>query len=103
MDAVRRCDATFACLNNNPPDEGALVELGAASGLRKATFIYRDDFRTCTKTEDYPLNLMCFCGLPEDNWRDYFYSALEEIKDPTKAFARWCAGEDVRPAALIGK
>ena len=41
-----------------------MVELGIAIGLRKATFLFRDDFRTCTKTEDYPLNLMLFSGLP---------------------------------------
>lgn len=46
MEAVRRCDAVFCCANMNPPDEGAMVELGAAIGLRKASFIFRDDFRT---------------------------------------------------------
>ena len=46
---MRRCDAVFCCANDNPPDEGALVELGIAIGLRKATFIYRDDFRTCDR------------------------------------------------------
>ena len=79
-----------------------MVELGIAIGLRKPTFLYRDDFRTCTKTEDYPLNLMCFVGLPQDGWRDYFYASLAELADPKKALARWVAGEDVRPAALRG-
>jgi hypothetical protein len=75
-----------------------------AIGLRKATFIYRDDFRTCTKTEDYPLNLMVFTGLPQEGWREnFYYSSLDEIADPKKAFARWVAGEDVRPPALIGE
>ena len=103
VDAVRRCDAVFCCANMNPPDEGAMVELGIAIGLRKTTFIFRDDFRTCCKTEDYPLNLMLFTGLPQEGWRDYMYTSLEEIADPSKALARFVAGEDVRPAALIGR
>ena len=102
VEGVRRCDAVVCCCNGNPPDEGAMVELGIAIGLRKPTFLYRDDFRTCTKTEDYPLNLMCFVGLPQDAWRDYFYASLAELADPKKALARWVAGEDVRPAALRG-
>ena len=44
--------------NFNPPDEGAMVELGMAIALGKPTFIYRDDFRKCANCEDYPLNLM---------------------------------------------
>ena len=117
MDAVRRCDAVFCVCNGNPPDEGAMVELGAAIALRKATFLFRDDFRTCTATEAYPLNLMLFAGLPPGEhgvgagagagagglgWRDYYYSATEEIGDPAKAFKRWVGGEDVRPPALLG-
>ena len=102
VEGVRRCDAVVCCCNGNPPDEGAMVELGIAIGLRKPTFLYRDDFRTCTKTEDYPLNLMCFVGLPQDAWRDYFYASPAELADPKKALARWVAGEDVRSAALRG-
>lgn len=101
-EAVRRCDAVFCCANMNPPDEGAMVELGMAIGLRKPTFLYRDDFRTCCKTEDYPLNLMLFTGMPQEGWKDYYYTSPEEICAPAKAFARWVKGEDVRPPALIG-
>ena len=74
-----------------------MVELGIAIGLRKPTFVYRDDFRTCTATEEYPLNLMLFSGMPASTWRDYFYTSLEDIASPDKAFARWVSGEDVRP------
>ena len=102
IDAVRRCDAVFCVCNGNPPDEGAMVELGAAIALRKATFLFRDDFRTCTATEEYPLNLMLFAGLPQTGWRDYYYEDITQLGDAGKAFARWVAGEDVRPAALIG-
>ena len=50
VEAARRRDAVFCCGTGNPPDEGAMVELGMAVGLRKPTFVFRDDFRTCCKT-----------------------------------------------------
>ena len=89
---VVESDATFAIVNGTPPDEGVMVELGAAIVLQKKTFLFRDDFRRCTDSEDYPLNLMLFTGLPEDGWRDYFYTSLAELTAPDKALARWLAG-----------
>ena len=89
---VGESDATFAIVNGTPPDEGVMVELGAAIALQKKTFLFRDDFRRCTDSEDYPLNLMLFTGLPEDGWRDYFYTSLAELTAPDKALARWLAG-----------
>ena len=89
---VVESDATFAIVNGTPPDEGVMVELGAAIASEKKTFLFRDDFRRCTDSEDYPLNLMLFTGLPEDGWRDYFYTSLAELAAPDKALARWLAG-----------
>ena len=86
---VRDADALFAIVNGTPPDEGVMVELGAAIALGKPTFLFRDDFRRCTDSEQYPLNLMLFSGLPEREWQKYVYSDLSEIKDPQKALARW--------------
>jgi len=86
---VRDADALFAIVNGTPPDEGVMVELGAAIALGKPTFLFRDDFRRCTDSEQYPLNLMLFSGLPEMEWQKYVYSDLSEIKDPQKALARW--------------
>ena len=86
---VVESDATFAIVNGVPPDEGVMVELGMAIALGKPTFLFRDDFRRATDSEEYPLNLMLFTGLPEANWRDYYYTAIEEITDPDKALARW--------------
>ena len=102
VEAVRRCDAVFCCANGNPPDEGAMVEIGIAIGLRKPVFVFRDDYRTCAKTEAYPLNLMVFTAMPEDGWQAYYYTSMDEIADPQKAFAKWIAGADVRPASLRG-
>ena len=86
---VKNSDAIFAIVNGTPPDEGVMVELGVAIALGKTTFLFRDDFRRCTDSEDYPLNLMLFSGLPKDNWKDYFYTSIEEISSPDKALVRW--------------
>ena len=86
---VRDADALFAIVNGTPPDEGVMVELGAAIALGKPTFLFRDDFRRCTDSEQYPLNLMLFAGLPEVEWNQYVYSDLNEISDPRKALMSW--------------
>ena len=86
---VRDADALFAIVNGTPPDEGVMVELGAAIALGKPTFLFRDDFRRCTDSEHYPLNLMLFAGLPEVEWMQYVYGDLSELNDPQKALARW--------------
>ena len=88
---VRDADAIFAIVNGTPPDEGVMVELGAAIALGKPTFLFRDDFRRCTDSEDYPLNLMVFAGLPEHGWQRFFYTSLEDISRPNKALALWRA------------
>ena len=89
---VRDADAFFAIVNGTPPDEGVMLELGAAIALAKPVFLYRDDFRRCSDSEDYPLNLMVFSGLPQHDWQDYLYSSLEELADPGKALLRWLRG-----------
>ena len=89
---VRDSDAIFAIVNAVPPDEGVMVELGMAIALGKPTFLFRDDFRRVTDSEEYPLNLMLFTGLPEKGWQDFYYTSVEEIADPSKALARWVGG-----------
>ena len=86
---VRDADALLAIVNGTPPDEGVMVELGVAIALGKPTFLFRDDFRRCTDSEHYPLNLMLFAGLPEKGWEDYVYTDLAQLGDPKKAMARW--------------
>ena len=82
-------DAVFAIVNGTPPDEGVMVELGVAIALGKKTFLFRDDFRRCTDSERYPLNLMLFTGLPKRGWQNYYYTSLADIANPDKALARW--------------
>jgi nucleoside 2-deoxyribosyltransferase len=86
---VRDCDGIFAVVNGTPPDEGVMVELGVAIALNKAIFLFRDDFRRCTDSEEYPLNLMLFAGLPGVGWQHYFYNSVEEILEESKALYGW--------------
>ncbi len=90
---VKNCDGIFAVVNGTPPDEGVMVELGIAIALNKAIFLFRDDFRRCTDSEQYPLNLMLFAGLPEVDWEDYYYTSVEEIQSPQKALYCWLKGK----------
>lgn len=86
---VKACDGLFAVVNGTPPDEGVMVELGMAIALRKAIFLFRDDFRRCSDSEIYPLNLMIFAGLPKQDWEQYFYQSVAEITSPSKALYQW--------------
>ena len=89
---VAAADAIFAVVNGVPPDEGVMVELGMAIALGKPTFLFRDDFRRAADSEQYPLNLMLFTGLPSEGWQDSYYTSVEEITSPEKALARWVRG-----------
>jgi nucleoside 2-deoxyribosyltransferase len=89
VEDVRNADAIFAVVNGIPPDEGVMVELGIAIALNKPTFLFRDDFRKCTDSEDYPLNLMLFTGIPRGSWRDYWHTSVESISADDKALSRW--------------
>ena len=91
MRDVRDSDGIFAVVNGCPPDEGVMVELGMAIAWGKPTFLFRDDFRRCTDSENYPLNLMLYTGLPENGWKDSCYDSIEELSDPNKSLVRWLA------------
>lgn len=88
---VWEADGFFGVVNGCPPDEGVMVELGLATAWQKPIFLFRDDFRRCTDTEHYPLNLMLFAGLPEKGWEAHWYTSVEDLADPDKALARWLA------------
>ena len=94
---VRNCDGFFAVVNGTPPDEGVMVELGVAIALSKPIFLFRDDIRRCSDSEQYPLNLMLFAGLPEIAWQDYYYTSTEEIQSEHKALYRWLNPELLAP------
>ena len=51
---LKDCDCIFAIVNGNPPDEGVMIELGIAIALKKKIFLFRDDFRNCSDSDQYP-------------------------------------------------
>jgi len=77
---LKECDCIFAIVNGNPPDEGVMIELGIAIALKKEIFLFRDDFRNCSDSDQYPLNLMLFLGLPKYDWEIYYFESLQDIK-----------------------
>ena len=93
LNDVKNCDGIFAIANGTPPDEGVMVELGVAIALDKAIFLFRDDFRRCTDSEQYPLNLMLFSGLPQVGWENYYYTSVDEIKSTEKALSSWLSSK----------
>jgi len=86
---LEKCDGIFAIVNGKPPDEGVMIELGIAIALKKEIFLFRDDFRNCSDSNQYPLNLMLFLGLPKDNWEKYYFESLKDIKSNKKRFVEW--------------
>ena len=90
FDDLKNCDCIFAIVNGTPPDEGVMIELGIAIALKKDIFLFRDDFRNCSDSNQYPLNLMLFLGLPKDYWQKYFFESLEDITNNKKNFLKWC-------------
>ena len=86
---MKSCDCIFAIVNGNPPDEGVMVELGIAIALKKEIFLFRDDFRNCSDSDQYPLNLMLFVGLSKENWSRNYFESIEDIKNTDKNFLNW--------------
>ena len=93
LNDFRQADGLFAIVNGTPPDEGVMVELGVAIALGKPTFLFRDDFRKCTDSDEYPLNLMIFLAIPSDSWINYYYSSFDEIDCKSKAIYKWLRDE----------
>ena len=89
LNDLRSCDCIFAIVNGNPPDEGVMVELGIAIALKKEIFLFRDDFRNCSDSNQYPLNLMLFVGLPKESWSRNYFETLNDINNPKKNFLNW--------------
>ena len=86
---LKECECIFAIVNGTPPDEGVMIELGIAIALKKKIFLFRDDFRSCSDSKQYPLNLMLFLGLPKKSWKKYYFESLQDIKNNKKGFVEW--------------
>ena len=86
---LKESDCIFAIVNGTPPDEGVMIELGIAIALKKKVFLFRDDFRNCSDSNQYPLNLMLFLGLPRENWKKYYFESLEDLSNNSKGLVDW--------------
>ena len=86
---LKSSDAIFAIVNGNPPDEGVMIEIGIAIALKKEIFLFRDDFRNCSDSNQYPLNLMLVVGLSREYWFENYFESLEDIKSSKKNFLNW--------------
>ena len=86
---LKNCDCIFAIVNGTPPEEGVMIDLGIAIALKKKIFLFRDDFRNCSDSNQYPLNLMLFLGLPRDDWRKYYFESILDIISSEKGFVEW--------------
>ena len=64
-----------------------MVELGIAIALKKEIFLFRDDFRNCSDSDQYPLkfNVICWLIQRKIGQKNYFES-LEDINNPKKFF-----------------
>ena len=93
-DDVVDADAIFAVVNGVPPDEGVMIELGIAIALGKPIFLFRDDFRRVSDSDEYPLNLMVFAGLPRCGWERYYFKSITEISSPDKALVLWAKEQE---------
>ena len=89
---LKNCDCIFAIVNGTPPDEGVMIELGIAIALKKQIFLIRDDFRSCSDSNQYPLNLMLFLGLPKNSWEKYYFESIKDILSTGKGFVEWTSG-----------
>ena len=93
LNDLKASDCIFAIVNGNPPDEGVMVELGVAIALKKEIFLFRDDFRKCSDSDQYPLNLMLFVGLSKEGWSRNYFETLDDIQSPEKNFLNWVKGK----------
>ena len=82
---LRNSDCIFAKVNVSPPDTGVMDEIGVSIALGKTTFLFRDDFRKCTDSDESPPNLMVFTGIPLILCIDYYYCSLDEIENKNKS------------------
>ena len=98
---LKECDCIFAIVNGNPPDEGVMIELGIAIALKKEIFLFRDDFRNCSDSDQYPLNLMLFLGLPKDDWEKYYFESLQDIKSNKKDLLSGQKNKQINHKSLI--
>lgn len=84
LDGVKEADGVLCIISSPIPDEGSMIEVGAAIALNKPVFYFNDDFRYKANTETLPLNLMLFTHTTSETWKQYYYTSIEELSSPDK-------------------
>lgn len=89
VQGVKDADGVLCVISSPIPDEGSMVEVGMAMAWGKPVFYLNDDFRYRPRGGQLPMNLMLFYHTSEDTWRQYYYTSVDEIRDPHKALHKW--------------
>lgn len=84
LQAIDDCDIVFAVVNGEAPDVGVAVEVGYAAAKGKPIALFRDDFRQCTDSTEFPVNLMFLAGQPKDNWKASIYTDVKQLSTRNK-------------------
>ena len=64
-----------------------MIELGIAIALKRK-FFYSGMILELADSL-LSLNLMLFLGLPRDNWKNFYFESLQDIKSNKKGFVKW--------------
>ncbi len=66
-----------------------MIEIGITIELKKEIVLFRVDFRDCSDSNQYQLNLMLFFGLPRKKFAKNYFELLQLIKNKKKGFLKW--------------
>lgn len=85
-------DCVLAVVNGEPPDVGVAVEVGYAYAKGKPVFLFRDDLRRCSDSEEFPANLMFLGDRTLEQVLANTYTSLASLTDPKRSLAQFAAG-----------
>jgi nucleoside 2-deoxyribosyltransferase len=91
---IKDADGVLCIISSPIPDEGSMIEVGMALAWGKPVFYLNDDFRYIPRGGQLPMNLMLFYHTSKDTWRQYYYTSLDEMRDPEKGLYKWIAHID---------
>lgn len=86
---VEQADGVLCVISSPIPDEGSMIEVGMAMALGKPVFYMNDDFRFRPNGHTLPMNLMLFAHSNAREWEQYYYTSIDELRDPFKGLIKW--------------
>ena len=89
VQSVRDADGVLCIVSSPIPDEGSMIEVGMAMAWGKPVFYLNDDVRYRPRGDRLPMNLMLFYHTSANTWRQYYYTSVDEMRDPEKGLHRW--------------